>query len=342
MTAPLHDSVVALLRDPVDVQLASSIFGTADPTLIARRVERFCRDRLGSGVTSCDDFVQSVGAIFVLRLEHGERVVLKFHALGETRLGTTGTLAALTAVYGVQAELARLSLPCAAVVHAPTTWENGAVAAMAYVDGAGADDPREPGVKRAMAGMLAEIARLATPLRDTPALPESRLPSTLWPTPHNVLFDLAAPGGDWIDERARAARSVLDASAPPPVVFHTDFSAANVRVRGGRVCAIYDMDSVALVDEPRAVAANAVHHTYTGEPGQSPTTRDQAQVFVAAYETARGRAFTREERERLHAAAIYAMAYTARCEHSGDPSGARLEGSMREVLRTAPTSRYFD
>ena len=208
------DRVVALWRDPLDVKLAGSIFGTADPLAITQRVERFCRDRLGCRVASCEDFVQSVGAVFVLVLESGERIVLKFHALGEGRSGTAGTLAALTAAYRVQAQLAKAAVPCAAVIHAPIACEGPAVAAMAYLDGARAEDARESSVRRAMAEMLAEIARVATPLRDTPMLAVSRLPDELWPAPHNVLFDLATPGGEWIDERARMARSVLDASLP--------------------------------------------------------------------------------------------------------------------------------
>ena len=194
-----------------------------------------------------------------------------------------------------------------------------------------------------MAEMLAEIARVATPLRDTPMLAVSRLPDELWPAPHNVLFDLATPGGEWIDERARMARAVLDASLPAPIVLHTDFSAANVRVREGRICAIYDMDSVALVDEMRGLASTAVHHTYTGaERQQSVTSREQARAFVADYEVARARALTSFERERLNAAAIYAMAYTARCEHSRDPAGLQMEGSMRAALREAPSTGYLD
>jgi len=121
------------------------------------------------------------------------------------------------------------------------------------------------------------------------------------------------------------------------------WGAANVRVREGRICAIYDMDSVALVDEMRGLASTAVHHTYTGaERQQSVTSREQARAFVADYEVARARALTSFERERLNAAAIYAMAYTARCEHSRDPAGLQMEGSMRAALREAPSTGYLD
>src|SRR6185436_18821553 len=202
MTPPnrsVFERVVTLVRDPFDAELAASIFGTADPLAIAQRVERFCRDQVGGRIASCQEFTQSVGAVFVLGLESGERIVLKFHSLGQGRLGTAGTLPALIAVYGVQGQLARLELPCAAVLRPPVAFEGGAVATMAFLDGSGADPASEPGVRRAMAEMLALISRAAIRLGDTPALPVSRLPDELWPVPHNVLFDLTAPGGEWID-----------------------------------------------------------------------------------------------------------------------------------------------
>jgi hypothetical protein len=80
------------------------------------------------------------------------------------------------------------------------------------------------------------------------------------------------------------------------------------------------MDSIALVDEMRGLASAAVHYTYTGTSREATTSREEARAFVADYETARGEMLTNVERRRLDAAAIYAMAYTARCEHSGDPS----------------------
>lgn len=334
--------VTELLRDPYDVKLAESIFGTVDASVISQRVEAFCRDRLGQAVLGCELFVQSIGAVFVLRLGSGERVVLKFYALQSGRVGTAGMIAELLAVYTVQAEFAKMGIACAEVIHTPVACDGGTVAAMAYLDGTQAGDARNPAVCRAMAEALAGLVRAGTAFRDTPMLPVVRMPAGLWPVPHSVLFDLSVPGGEWIDERARASRSVLDASAPPAILFHMDFSAANVRVRDGLVCAIYDMDSMALVDEMRGLAIAAVHYTYTGTPREATTSREQARAFVADYETARSKALTEVERQRLNAAAIYAMAYAARCEHSGDPSGERIHAGMRSILRSAPLTGYFD
>jgi hypothetical protein len=52
------------------------------------------------------------------------------------------------------------------------------------------------------------------------------------------------------------------------------------------------------------------------EPPATPT-KDEALAFMADYEAAReGGPFTAAQRVRARAALVYAMAYTARCEHS--------------------------
>ncbi len=258
---------------------------------------------------------QSVGAVFVLDLDDGRRVVVKAHPIGD-HLRPPATLAALTAVYRVQAQLAGRGFPCADVVMAPRPWPGGVVAIMSYLDAPPAGDAGVPATRRAMAEILWRSVGLSAGL-DDPALAGAELPAgALFAPAHNALFDLAAPGGEWIDARARAARAVLDAIPERPVVIHGDLSAANVRVADGVVVAVFDMDSVVRADEMRVLAGAAVHFTYTGEPGSRLPTRDEARALVADYLRARGRLLDAAERARLDAAAIHAMAYTARCEHS--------------------------
>jgi hypothetical protein len=93
-------------------------------------------------------------------------------------------------------------------------------------------------------------------------------------------------------------------------------------VREGRVRAVYDMDSVALGDELSLLAGIAVHYSYTGEPGGSWPSREEAAAFVADYERVRARPFSPAERERLDAGAIYAMAHTARLQIPTSPDAA--------------------
>jgi aminoglycoside phosphotransferase (APT) family kinase protein len=330
----LRARIAQLLLDPADQALATSILGTVDVGTIAARIEAFCEQELGAPVQRCELFSQSVGAVFVLVVD-GRRVVLKAHTLGAGRMGSPLTLESLRAVYQVQDVLARQGFACARVLRAPQPWPGGAAAVMSFVDGAGAD-PQLPAVRTAMATLAAELVAALAAHRDRPQLPRHELPSTLWPRPHNVLFDLQAPGGAWIDDRAREARALLGESPAPPVLAHTDLSASNVRTDGTRITALYDMDSVAVTDEMRMLAGTAVHFTYTGgEDGWAWPTRDQARAFVADYERARGRPLDRSERRRLDAAAIYALAYTARCEHARVVAGDQPRQNIRQRLLEA-------
>jgi hypothetical protein len=316
----VRQTIAALLEDPEDVVLARDILGTADADEIAAQVGAFV-----PGATGCVRFTQSVGAVFVLE-RGGERVVLKVHRFGPG-LRDFEHEREIEAVYAAQAALAEAGVACARVLEPPRPFSPGRVGVvMSYLDPGPPDEPHTTGPV-----LAAEAARLPALLAGR-ALPVRTLPATLFPPAHNALFDLHRAGGDWIDERARRARAVLE-RAVEPVAMHTDFSCANVRVVGGRVAAIYDVDSVCIIDESRCVASVAVHFTYAGDPPWTWPSRDEAREFVAAYEAARGRAL---DRERLSAAAIYAMAYTARCEH-----GHSGRGPMCEALAAAP-DRYFD
>ncbi len=331
----LRDAIAALLADPLDVVLARAILGRTDVDGIAAAVETFVAGALGGGIVDCPLFSQSVGAVFVLEVDDGRRVVLKAHPLGE-QLRPPASLAALGAVYRAQEHLASRGFPCARVLVAPRPWPAGAAAIMSHLDAPPAADVHDAATRRIMAETLWRSAELAADLAD-PALPESTLPTgALFPPAHNALFDLAAPGGEWIDARARAARTVLDAIPERPVVIHTDVSGANVRVAGGAAVAVFDMDSIARADEMRVLASAAVHYTYTGGPGSTLPSAAEAAGFVADYLRARGRPLDPAEHTRLDAAAIYAMAYTARCEHALTPGG----GTMCATLRTAP-DRFF-
>jgi hypothetical protein len=325
--------VAAVLADPEDVVLARAILGTDSVEEISSRVESYCRRHLGRAVAGCLDFTQSVGSVFTLSLDDGSAVVLKAHALGRGRLGMAATLESLAAVYRVQSELAEQGLPCAQVIRPPVLWETGAVVAMQRLHAPAPDDAHRPVVRRAMAESLADFVRRAEPFRGLPHLPISQLPGgRLFPPPHNALYDFSLPGGEWIDSRARKARERIDALGDNLVVAHSDYSAANVRVSGEKVTAIYDFDSVALIDEMRCLASTALHFTYqphsTGWCWAGP---EESAAFIEDYGRARGRAFSLLERQRLAACAVYAMAYTARCEHALDPDGSR-SGGMRELL----------
>jgi hypothetical protein len=106
------------------------------------------------------------------------------------------------------------------------------------------------------------------------------------------------------------------------------------RFQEGKVCVVYDWDSLRLDKETTLVGHTAAHFPYT-EYFDVPrrASPEEARLFVEEYdETARGAPFSIRERVAVSAAATYGLAYTARCEHAMDPEGKDLKGSFRAAL----------
>jgi Ser/Thr protein kinase RdoA (MazF antagonist) len=142
----------------------------------------------------------------------------------------------------------------------------------------------------------------------------------LYPPPHSPVFDFeaTADGAEWIDELAGAAKRVRGDHAFELVIAHCDWSARNVRFDDTRLLAVYDWDSVSNVSEAVAVGQAAATWSAFDGSDAAPTAHEIA-TFVARYEQERGMQFARDERAVIGAAALYVLAYTARCEHSVDP-----------------------
>ena len=104
---------------------------------------------------------------------------------------------------------------------------------------------------------------------------------------------------------------------------------------------LYDWDSVFLERETFVVGSTAAHFPVTWELDvpETPTVREIV-AFVREYEEVRGAPFTGSEWAEVAAAATYARAYKARCEHAIDPGGVRWRGSSRECLERDGPYRF--
>ncbi len=151
----------------------------------------------------------------------------------------------------------------------------------------------------------------------------------MYPQPHNPIFDfsLRAEGARWIDRFAAAAKAARAVDDSRPTVVHTDWSARNIRLENGELVVAYDWDSLAEATESVAVGQAAATWRSTGEatdpiaPGS-----DEVQAYLSAYEVGSHRLFTAEQRQSALAAALWVLAYTARCEYALEAStGKRVE-----------------
>jgi Ser/Thr protein kinase RdoA (MazF antagonist) len=295
--------------------LEAVLFGTTDSAEIVDLVNAFCERALGVGIDRVTFYKRGVGAVFGVSLADGRRAVIKVHRADLTDAGLDG-------IRAVQRRLAERGLPVPRPLGAPRALGNGIAAAEEMLESAGTSDGHTERGRQALVAGLRTFVEAATPMLESvrlPSAPPYNLPRTqLWPTPHDLRFDLTLAGGEWIDERAEVARSTLERVGGAMVVGHADWRVENVRLDRTEIVAIFDWDSVCIAPEAALVGANSADFTSDwGDPAVDPyPSHDEMSAFVREYETARGHPFTSEEREVAEAARLYRLAYIARCEHS--------------------------
>lgn len=333
---PIPDSLLAALSsgltDLTDQILVQSIFGTVEPQQIGQQIADLCRASLGQEIAACEFWEVSVSFTIGLRLTSGQRIVAKFRSPNNI------TLRALQTVCQVQEYLANCGFPAPRMILSPLQQGNTFASIEALLDVGKNCDAHDPVVRRAMAIGLAQQIQLAQPLVSLPNLPLSRFQSTqLWEKPHNALFDFerTAEGAEWIDAIAEQAKAEYSSVNQPLRIGHMDWSVKNMRVDNGRLSAVYDWDSLRLENE-LVILGNALKGfltTWYMNIESIVPTPEEVNLFIQDYESAREQAFTPSEQQKIRAAFLYSMAYTARCEHAIDPNGEKIPGSFREALQ---------
>lgn len=315
----------------VEWPVERAIFGTTDPAAITVEIERFARDELGSFVLEPLFFESSVGSVFGLRLGDGRDLVIKAHRSSER-------LDYLVAVHTVCRRLSERGFPCPRPLLGPRRLGLGYGTVQELRAAGDWADAHDPVVRRTMAEHLATLIGLTRDLVDLSGLRPGLLTRVqdgrIWPRPHSEIFDfeVTAAGAEWIDALALRARIALRQPAGERVLGHDDWSVKHFRFRDGEVSAIYDWDSLAVELEPVIVGEAARGFTFTWRiPVRLAPSLAESQAFVSEYETARGAPFTAAERETAGAAAVYALAYIARCEHC---LGSRAPGNALDALAT--------
>lgn len=313
-----------------------SVFGTADPARITGIIDRFCQVHLGETPQGARFYASSVGCVIGLGLESGLDVVMKAYQPRWRR-------PFLEAVQQAQRCAASGGVPCPSPLLAPVPVVEGDdtfAVVESWVPDPGMRALGSEAALRVSAVGLARLISCCRALEHPDALmdhPMRTSPAGLYGEPHSPVFDFerSSAGAEWIDDVARRAADIRDRVGTRLVASHTDWSARNVRYDEERLLAVYDWDSMALVEESTAVGQAAMTWRVTSEPGGTDfPTSDEVFSYVAAYEDAAGRHFSAGERRAASAAAAYLLAYTSRCEHAleyagiersdpGTPSAAR-------------------
>lgn len=331
-------SVAAWLRREIEASFAPpwhgaverGIFGDLGPDDLVEAIDGACMAGFGSGLDDGFLYRVSVGCVAGCRLRDGRTIVVKAYQ-------PRWTPAFLAAVKRVQSHLHDGGFPCPAPV-GPILEVAGAVAlAEELLVDPGLALPTEETMRASAAG-LAEVVERCRAL-DEPALAlhPLRLPyAGVFPEPHSPIFDFAGTGAgaEWIEATAARARALLDEEPKQPVIAHTDWSIRNVRFGPEGVVAAYDWDSLALLAESEALGGASVSWCKSGEGDDLTPSAEQIDGYIAAYESASNRPLSAIQRRSARAAAVWAMSYTARCEHCVDPHEERWT-TTRPRLRQA-------
>jgi hypothetical protein len=278
-----------------------------------------CAAALRSPIERALFFGASAGCVGGVELVDGRQIVIKAYQ-------PRWSFELLQAVSSAQRRLAAAGFASPVPEIAPLRFEGVAASAdrLLFDPGMRLLEPNEMSVS---AGSFAEAVSIlgavdALPWVDRHAM--DRPSGSLYPVPHNPLFDFSvnAEGATWIDELAAAALVAQDRDDAPPRMLHGDWSARNIRVVDNHLVASYDWDSLGAFRESRAVGIAAATWRSIGE-AHDPAAPDSKEIdaYLDTYVEAAGGSRSRQWRTAAMGAALYTLAYTARCEHALEARG---------------------
>ena len=255
--------------------------------------------------------VSQMAEVVGVRLDDGRSVVIKSRSDPTARAKTC---------VAVQRHAADAGFPCARPLTDATYLDGRAVHAEEWRPGGELLRGDGPEIAERSARLYAQLAVIVEDLRLAPPLPNPEWVNWdhegpgLWPP--NELHDnrpLATqlpPPLVAIATRARAR--LMKAVNVRRVLGHADWEAQNLRWNADGPHAVHDWDSIAWLPEAALVGAASGAFASAEIPTLMPLLSSEA--FIAAYENARGRTFTVEERELAWAASLWPALHNARAE----------------------------
>jgi len=328
VTVPLTE----LLRshDVASGHLEQAIFATDDADAIATLIAGTARRQLGVPVSGGLFYAASSGCVFGLQLADGRSVVLKAYQ-------SHWNPSFLRATQRVQHAVALNGFPAPTPIGTPVALGRGWAAFESLLSDPGAVSLDESLMDRSSAALVRLIRATDGLARDGLELHPFRTPAgDLYPTPHNPIFDLrgTATGAEWIDEWARRSSAPPTSASLPSVIAHLDWSARNVRLTSAALLAVYDWDSIGVASEAMVAGQAATTWRTTGETAASPAPgAAEVERFIESVARARGASFSALEWDVARAAAVSAMAYSARCEHALELRTSWRRTRSRDWLR---------
>jgi hypothetical protein len=311
-------------------------YGTDNAEQIVRMIGELCQTHLGSGIRGYYFYRSSVGSTHGIQLENGRDLFIKVRPPAETNPYLPYDRQSLETIVSVMTWLASQSYPCPTPTLGPVPLGKGLATVEEFLERGEYGNGFDAECRNQIASGFAElIERLRTFPGDVSCLKHFRRGAGLYPQPHSKIFDFekTAGGAEWIDDFARRARQA-ELHEGPLMLGHADWRVEHLRFEDGKIVATYDWDSLAFRPETELVGLSAHGFTadWTLEGVRRIPSADDICSYVADYEEARGRPFSKRERRSLFAHCVYFIAYGARCTHSLEPQKTEWEDNTWPYL----------
>lgn len=311
------DYLTHYFQDAELKSIVTDILGTYDSDEIAALIEKQVSPSLEANIEKILFLEPSAGVVMGFLLTTGEKIVLKIY-------NRNNTLSYLEEMNRIQQIFYHEKFPAPNVLSPIFPFYNTHAGLYELIEGE-REDSHDPLIRSELAKYLARFTAIVDKYQFAPiyTFMQISMKNKLWPTPHNVLFDLkkSSRGAGWITKKALAARKILTASKLEKKLAYTDWDVKNTIFKNKKLVGVFDWDALGAMSEPAMVGSASAQFTADWESGNKVTpTPDEARAFVREYEFFRGRALTESEYRIASAAADYLIALISRFEHAGKGS----------------------
>ncbi|MFI4937881.1 MAG: phosphotransferase [Candidatus Berkiellales bacterium] len=303
------------------------VVGSDDPNTVQPWIDKVINQYQETPVEKILFIESSIGVVFGFSLSNGQKIVLKIYS-------EKIPLTYLEQMNHIQNIFYKEDFPAPKVLSPIFPFGKTLAGFYQLIDG-NKEDPHNSLIRKQLAKYLAKFSDIV----DKHQLPpmenflQQASRKKLWPTPHNVLFNLkkTSRGAGWIANKARNAQKILHSFPLKKKLAHTDWGVKNTIFRDKQPVGIFDWDSLGAMSEAEMVGRAAAQFTADWESEFKITpSPEEGRDFVAEYEIYRQKKFTSNEYKVVSAAADHLITIIARFEHAGGGVNHPYQDLLRE------------
>lgn len=310
----LEDYLHSYFQDVILKRIFNDVIGSDDPKVVQPIITQAISRYFDTGIQNILFIESSIGVVFGFLLANGNTVILKIFS---EKLSN----AYLVKMHEVQQIFFQEKFPVPEVLSPIFRLGKSNAGFYQFIKGR-KEDAHQAKIRLELAKYLAKFSNIVDQYQLPPL--ENFFQASLkklWPTPHNVLFDLkkTTKGAGWIANYAKKAKKILSSSHLPVKLAHTDWGIKNATFFRKKLVGVFDWDSLGAMSECQMLGQACAQFTADWESDFKITPSPlEARDFVKDYEKFRNKEFTEEEYRIISAAADYLIAIIARFEHAGN------------------------